>query len=248
MTELVKFQFKRALESKKIILTLGLMLLILIASYALWRVYYMPLGESRYSVLTLYLVFTQFFYLVFAYLLVSVFADDIKSGAVVLFGYMGYGCLAIVLSKIIYCLVLFIPLTDLILVVWATANGCHDLGFLGEVIALLDLCIIQVVLLASFLSLIIKKTNIATIVMYGIYLCFNVINLLFNGLTNQADSNSLSTYTIQILSGMQRSQPLWHGIEDLSNDQLFIDSILINTFWIVLMACGIWFNTRKRRK
>ncbi len=248
MSKLIKFQFMRAFESKRLILSIGLLLLTAITGFVLCEVFYSPLEDSRLGILSLFNSFTQFFYLIFAYILVSLFADDIQSGSIILFRYMGFGTSSVVLSKIIYCLVLFIPIVDLAVVIGAFIYQCNNFEFLIKVLLVLDLSIIQVLLLACFLSQLIKKTNIATIVMYGCFLCFNIVNIFAYGLTNQADSNSLTTYFVASLSDSLRNQPKWESVVDLTNDQLFFYSVLVNIFWILLLGIIVVLTTCKGGK
>ena len=235
MSSFLKFQFLRAIESKKLFLTLGLIALISIGGFAMTAAFYPDLDDWRIGTCSMFNAFTQFFYLVLAYVLISLFTDDAQSGANVLFRYMGYGGIKVVLSKMLYCLVIFLPITDLIMIVSAVAYGCDDFEYIGRLVLLLDISIIQVIMIASTISSFFKKTSTATILMYGNYLFFDIVNLLGYGVTNQADGNSMTSYYVSVVSGCPMNQPSWKAIGDYSNDQLFMFSILLNIFWILLL-------------
>ena len=114
--------------------------------------------------------------------------------------------------------------------------GVRDPDFVFKVLLVLDLGLIQVILLACVLSLFIKKTSYATIVMYGLFLCLNIINLMGCGLTNQADSNSISTRFVQVSSGIVAAlPPTWDGIVACTTEQLFHYSLLVSGTWILLL-------------
>ena len=246
MGKLVRFQFSRAIESRKLILSCMLVFVITAVGLAFCKVYYMPLADPRHGMYAMFLSFTQFFYLAFGYVLISLFCDDYQSGSIELFKYLGYSANSIIVVKIIYFLVSMIPLFDFIVLLGALVFACVDVAFVLKLIILLDLCIIQVMLIACALSVFIRKTSTATIIMYGLFLALNILNLAGFGLTNQADSNSLSSFTMSITSGIQRYQPLWHGVENLNGDQLYFYSILINVVWIIFLLALCFYKERKR--
>lgn len=248
MIRLIRFQFQRSIVSKKLVLSFVLLLLIAIAGVVLCEAFYSPLDNSRIGLLSLFNSFTQFFYLVFAFLLVSMFADDIQSGSIILLRYMGYSESAVTTSKLLFSLILFLPSVDVLVLVGALVYSCQDASFILTLITLLDLSVVQVVLTACFFSRLIKRTNIATLVMYGWFICSNILNLFLSGLINQADGNSITTYCVTIASGMGKEQPYWSHVCELANEELFFTAVICNLVWIALLLLLSYAGVIKKRK
>ena len=236
MVKYLKFHFLRAIESKKLILTIILLIVIGISGLVLHEFFFSSIENPKLAMLSMFNSYTQFFYLVLAYVIVSNFSDDIQSGAMTLFRYMGISETKVICSKLIYFVLLCLPLVDIIVLFATFMYGCDDVNFIFRALVVLDLSLVQVILLACVVSLFARKTSYATIFVYGLFLCFNVINLMGCGLTNQADSNSISTYFVQVASNQVASvPPTWDWIAECSSEQLFSYSVLVSTTWILLL-------------
>lgn len=203
MIKLLKFHMLRLLDSRKIYLILFLIIIIALSGVILNEVFYSEISNFKTVILSLYNSFTQFFFLIFSYVLVSYFADDIQRGCDVLFSYIGISSIKFIFSKMIIIFLVCCLFIDSIFAIVALIYRCNDANYLIRVIGLLDLCIAQVVALACALSVLIKNTTYASATMYGIFLVSNIVNLIGFGLGNQADGNSLSSYVVSRLSGVE---------------------------------------------
>ena len=248
MVKYLKFHFLRAIESKKLILTVGLLMIIGVAGFAMCEFFYSPVEDPMIGTLSMFNSFTQFFYLILAYVIVSNFSDDVQSGAMTLFRYMGISSVNVVVAKLIYCVLVFLPIADVFILVASAVYGCEDVEYIWKLLLILDLCIVQVILICCTVSLFVKKTSFATIVTYGLFICLNVFNAFACGLTNQADSNSLSTYYVDVISNKASQRPnSWDFIVSCNTEQLFTYTVLVSLSWIVVLLTAALVKAKRDR-
>ena len=78
--KILKFELKRMIRSRVLQLSITLLMLISVLAVILYNIYYADIDDSRYLLLSLYNSFTQFTYLVLAFVFVSVFCKDFQNG------------------------------------------------------------------------------------------------------------------------------------------------------------------------
>ena len=249
MIKLLHFEFKRFIHSKRIILIIFLLLLIGLSGVALCHAFYSPLQEPKIGLLSLFNSYTQFTFLVLAFLFARYFARDLEDGSMILFVYLGFSKNKILFAKFLLLVIVVLPVIDITMAGGYCFYGCNDIAYLGEVLLLLNLCVLSIVSCALFFSSIFKKASITAIAMYAYFLICNVLNLFCFGLANQADGNSITTYVAAKTSGIINSHPSLSQISSPFVENIDIFSVLINVLWVaIFIIATLIINSKSGRK
>lgn len=158
--------------------------------------------EPKMKILSIYNAYTQFTYLVLIYSFISTFCNDFTNGSYSFMKQIGYGLRNNLITKSLILFVVNVVIIDIIFLIMNLIFQNHDYKYLFASIATVDLCIIVTLLLAMLLSVIVKKTMMATLIAYGLYVVMNVLNFVGYGIFNPADGNSISSVCLQVLAGL----------------------------------------------
>lgn len=238
----LKIELKRMYRSKSLQLSILLLILIAFLGIILNNIFYAAENDSRLLLLSLYNSFSQFTYLVLAFVFVSVFCKDFQNGVYGWYKQMGYSFEKVAISKFLSLMITVLPILNIIFFISQVFSSNENYNFLFTSIVLVNLNIIYIIALSFFLSVIFKKVIISTMVMYGTFVLFNGLNLCFYGLFNPSDSNSISTYYLgKLINPLQSHYSL--GKAGLSDSLLCMISFILPIIWsIVLVLGGIYIK------
>lgn len=194
MGNLFKMEFKRLLRSR--VYQLCQLLLILIGGLAaiLNYVYYRGQGDSRYNLFGLYNSYTQFTYLVLGFVFISMFAKDFQNGVYSWFRQLGYDFGRIIAVKLAVLITAILPLLNLIFIVVQLFSDKLYYGYFIKCLLSVNFGVIYIMVLALTISLLFKKVIQSTLIMYGLFIVLNGLNLVLYGLVNPSDANSITSY------------------------------------------------------
>lgn len=248
LIRLIKFEFSRLVHTKKIFLIEALLAVIGVSGIVLCAVFYSQIDDTRIGVMSLFNSFTQFTFLVLAYILVQQIAQDIQDGSVILLNYLGYSQNRILLSKLIVLSIVLLPSIDFFIFVGSFYYGCNDYSFIGLTILLLDFSVLLIIACAAAISSVLKRVGTATIAMYLFYLVSNILNLFCFGLFNQADGNSISTRALQEAIGISARHPSLDKLASMGANDLALLAIVASVVWITLFVFVAFISGRNRKK
>lgn len=243
--KLLNMELKRMFRSR--IFQLSIILLILIGALAmfLYNIYYRSRNDSRYVLLSLYNSYTQFTYLVLSFVFVSTFCKDFQNGVYAWYNQLGYSFGKVCLMKFISLFLTVLPLINIVFISANFISGNKDFKYFLLCTSCVNLDVIYIIMLAFFISVIFRKVVQSTLIMYGIYVIFNGINLMCYGLINPADSNSISSYYLGKLIIAQSHYSL--NKISLSNAVLCSSSILIPIIWTAILLFAAMFIKKYRK-
>lgn len=233
----LKIEVRRVYRSHILLLSIALLILIAFLGIILNNIYYVSKGDSRFLLLSLYNSFTQFSYLILTYIFVSVFCKDFQNGVYIWYQQLGYSFKNVIISKFISLLSIILPVLTIIFVIAQIFSGNKDYKFFITSLICVNLNIIYIITLSFFLSVVFRKIIVTTLVMYGIYILGNGLNLWFYGIFNPADSNSIAAYYFaKLINTAQFHYSL--GKTNLSDSILCAGSIIVPIMWSVLLVAA----------
>lgn len=244
--KLFKLEFTRMIRSRILQLSLGLLLLIGVLGMVLYNAYYKPRNDSRYVLLSLYNSYTQFTYLVLGFVFVSTFCKDFQNGVYAWFKQIGYDFRHVCIVKLIVLLVTVLPLLNIVFIGAQLIIRNTDVGYFSLCIACVNLDVIYIVILSLFISVLFKKVIQSTLIMYGLFIVFNGMNLVLYGMINPADSNSISSYYLGKLLNSNQSHYSLTKVS-LQDSLLCLVSLLLPIIWIILLLIATVFTKRHRK-
>lgn len=245
--KILKLELKRMIRSRVLQLSITLLTLISVLGVILYNIYYADIDDSRHLLLSLYNSFTQFTYLVLAFVFVSVFCKDFQNGVYAWYEQLGVSYSKVTIAKFISILVAVFPLLNIVFIIANLLSGNHDTNYFMLTVFCVNLNIIYIIALALFLSVVFKKIIVSTLVMYGLYIFFNGLNLWLFGLFNPTDSNSLSSYYLgKLLNPSQVHYSL--NKVDISNSLLCFGAIAIPLVWIFVLIVSSTLIQKYRRR
>ncbi len=242
---MVKFELKRMIRSNVLQLSIILMVMISVLGIILHNIYYSSVGDSRYLLLSLYNSFTQFTYLVLAFVIVSVFCKDFQTGVYKWYEQLGVSFNKVTKAKFLSLLVTILPIVNIVLLTANIFSGNKDVNYFLTILGCANLNMIYIVAVAFFLSVVFRKTIVSTLVMYGVYILFNALNLWGFGLLNPTDANSISSYYLgKVLNPAQVHYSL--NKLTITDSWLCFATIVVPIIWIlVLMGSSYFVNSSK---
>ncbi len=243
--KLLNLEIKRMFRSRIIQLTIILLILIGALAMFLYNIYYSSRNDTRYVILSLYNSYTQFTYLVLSFVFVSTFCKDFQNGVYAWYNQLGYSFDKVCISKFTSLFLTVLPLMNIIFISANIISRNSDFKFFILSTICVNLDVIYIIVLAFFISVIFRKVVQSTLIMYGIYVIFNGVNLMCYGLVNPADSNSISSYYLGNLIITQSH----HSLDkiSLSNNLLCSLSISLPIIWIVVLLIATTFITKRRK-
>lgn len=194
MIMLFRLEWKRLRRSYVIPLCLLLLALIGLLGAILSCIYYSKQNDPRYLLYGLYNSYAQFTYLVLGFVLVSVYAKDYQNGVYAWYRQMNMSFKQVTTAKMTVLLTLILPFLNAIFIIVQIVSKNQDIGYFFMCLVSANFSMVYIVALAFIISILVKKVIQATLIMYGLYVLFNGLNLIGYGIINPSDSNSIVTY------------------------------------------------------
>lgn len=201
MQALFKFEWKRLNRSKATCMAIILIVLIGVLGCILNQVFYAGLEAPKECLISVFNSYTQFTYLILGFLFVQNFAKDYKQGVAGFYNQMGFGIMKQNFCKMLVLITVTIPAIDFFIIMSSIYYGNSSWKFLLLMLLIIDLSTLYIILLAMLVASFGKSVVGSVLVFYGLFIGFNVINLLGFGLSNPADGNSISTYLFSEYAG-----------------------------------------------
>lgn len=248
MKKLLTFQATRMRNNKTLFLLPLLLIIIGISGLFLANLFYGEQASAKEKLLCLYNAYSQFTFLFLVYLFVSTFTSDYKNGVYSFMNQIGFSVGRCLVSKSVIVLAVSFIVTNVFIAIANFIFGNSDVEYLILLLVTINLTLIFTILFSMMLSLIFKKTMVATLIGYGSFVILNIINLVGFGLTNPADSNSISYITLSSLAGQQTTH---YSISKLGMDfyqyryALIIVPIIV---WILILLAFVFVVLRTRSK
>lgn len=220
---MISIEYLRYIRSKKLILILIMHFGIVLLNFVLANVF--ALSTSHFLLLALYNSMVQFSFFIFPIVIISTFRDDYNLGHDLFFYQNGISKTEFFFSKL---LVLWFFVVGIALGIFFIFGVSMQINFESVIKStlILGLCLTTITFIGTIISLLAKTTISGVLIMYGVLLIGDVLNLipLFQGILLQPDKNSFSTgYVTQLLT---------NG----SPDNRFLNIDLYSNFLIVILV------------
>lgn len=174
------------------------------------------------------------------------FCKDFQTGVYAWYEQLGVSYYKVTIMKFISSMVTVLPILNIVIVIANAFIGNYDIGYFTITLFCANLNIIYIITLSLFLSIVFRKIIVSTLVMYGMYILFNGLNLWLFGLFNPTDSNSISSYYLgKLLNPSQVHYSL--NKVDISNSLLCFATIAVPLVWILLLI-GLSIYIKKHRR
>lgn len=249
MSRLFYFQYVR-LKNQKLLILLPILLLFIGGSgILLGYIYYEDMNANpQMWLLSLYNSYTQFTFLFLIYIFVSFFTNDFANGIYPYMKQIGFSIKKCIVSKaVLLFLIPFIGM-NMFFVITSLAVGNKDCYFLFLILFSVNLSLVFIVLFTLLLSLLIRKTMVATLSGYSLFVVMNIVNFFGFGLTNPADGNSISSITFQAICGMEVTH---YSLKTLDLDYNKYSLVLTagpTVIWILIIFLAIMCLLKKEDK
>lgn len=245
MKSLFNFEFIR-LKNKQLLLLMPLIFLIIgIAGMLLSNVFYKEVN-SEVKILSVLNAYNQFTFIFFSFIYIYIYSTDIKNGINIYITQIGFSLKQIVFCKTLLLYLISLVSSNITLTILFFTLGNQDTSYLFTLLLDLDLNLLFIIFFSLFLSLIFKNTMTATLICFAMFIVFNTANLLFWGLFNQADPNSISYNAILASLNQPIEQKSLASLEINLADYKYILILLPNIIWIVLLMLTNHLLLRKR--
>lgn len=196
MITLFKLEWKRLKRNFVIPLCLLLLALIGLLGAVLSHIYYSKQNDPRYLLYGLYNSYAQFTYLILGFVVISVYAKDYQNGVYAWYRQMNRSFKQVATAKTMVLLTVMLPFLNVVFIIAQIVSKNQDIGYFAMCLVSANLSMIYIVALAFIISVLVKKVIQATLIMYGLYVLFNGLNLIGYGVINPSDSNSIVTYCL----------------------------------------------------
>lgn len=248
MKNLISFQIKRMWNSKSLILLPILLIAIGLSGIFLTGVFYSNDASAKVKLLCVYNSYSQFTFLFLIYLFVSTFSSDFKNGIYSFMNQVGYSKRKCFLSKAVILLTMSTLITDIFIIFANFLFDNNDYEYLGIMLISINLTLIFTVLFAMLLSLLVRKTMPATLIGYGLFVAMDILNFVGYGLTNPADSNSISYTTLCSLAGLEVNHYTLIKLDLNFYEYRYFLIIVPIVLWIAILLTVITIIFKKRGK
>lgn len=248
MSSLLKFEFKRVIRSKVLVMTAVLCVVIGGLGIVLNQVFYGSEGVGKQCLVSVFNSYTQFTYFILGFVFVQSFTKDYVGGITCFYKQLGYSLTKQNLCKAIVMIIITVPIIDLLVVICNVLYKNSDVKFLLGIITAINLSTLYIILLALLISTIFEHTVKAVLCFYGLFVIFNVLNFFMYGMVNPADGNSIVTYCITEWSGRQMSH---HSIDKLDMDLLKFKEyicVLLPMVWCAVLSLVDMITLHKKDK
>lgn len=236
MSRLLKFEFKRVIRSKVLLMTAVLCVVIGVLGIVLNQVFFGSEEVGKQCLVGIFNSYTQFTYFILGFVFVQSFTKDYVGGITSFYKQLGYGLVKQNLCKVIVMIIITIPIIDLFVLICSVLYKNNDINFLLGIITSINLSTLYIILVALFISTIFKHTVKAVLCFYGLFLVCNLLNLFMYGLVNPIDGNGIITYCITEWSGRQ---VIHHSIDKLDIDLLKFKEyicVLLPMAWCAVLS------------
>lgn len=238
MIALFNLEWKRLRRSYVIQLCLLLLALIGLLGTVLSHIYYGEQNDPRYLLYGLYNSYAQFTYLILGFVLVSVYAKDYQNGVYVWYKQMDRSFKQVATAKTMVLLAVMLPFLNVIFVIAHIISKNRDFGYFVMCLISANFSVLYIVSVAFIISILVKKVIQATLIMYGLFVIFNGLNLIGYGVVNPSDSNSIVTYCLGKLINPYQTH---YSLDKLSLSASYMRGIVfgVPVLWIAILLV-IW--------
>lgn len=173
-----------------------LCIIIAVLGMVLNRLFYGDTADSSTKMLSIFNSYTQFSYLILGFLFVTTFTKDNVNGVTSFYKQIGFSYTKQYFGKMIVLFVCIVPVIALITIICNFIYGNSNLDYFIVLLIAIIVSQIYIMLLAILISLIFENTVKAVLLFFGLFIVFNLLNIVCFGLVNPADSNSILTYCL----------------------------------------------------
>lgn len=247
MKKLLKFESKRLCNKKTIILLPLILIAIGLAGIMLGSAYNNDFSP-KICMLNVYNAYSQFAFLFLSFIYISILAEDFSKGYYKFYKQIGFSLIECMVTKSILLYAITILITDAFMFIYSIIVNVSDFGFVGLMILSVDLGLLFILLLSNVLALIFKKTTIATVVSFVLYIAFDFTNLVAYGLTNPCDANSLACVTFGQLAGLKLTHESLSklGLNYVGNSLIYTTGPALVYILILIIIIYILIKKEKR--
>lgn len=245
MSALFRFELIR-LKNKKLLILMPLIFIVIgIAGMFLSNIFYKKV-DGQIKILSVLNAYNQFTFIFFSFIYIYIYSTDIKNGINVYVTQIGYSLKEIIFCKTVILYVISFLASNCTLIILFFSLGNTDLTYLFTMLVDLDINLFFILLFSLFLSLVFKNTMTATLICFAMFIVFNTVNLMFFGVFNQADPNSISYNAILASIGepVQQRSLSKLGINLANYKYLFL--VFPSFIWISLLAITDSLLLKKR--
>ena len=186
-------------------MTVILCVVIAVLGMALNELFYKNDNNPMGKMMSIFNAYTQFSYLILGFLFVQTFAKDYPNGVVNFYKQLGYSLTQQYICKFLVMVICTVPCIDVVVLICNFAYGNNNMKFLLIELLSLTFTLGYIILLAMFVASILKNTVKAVLVFFGLFVLFNIINIVAWGLINPADGNSIVTFCMSNWAGRKVS-------------------------------------------
>ncbi len=245
MKQLLKFELTR-LKNRKLLLLMPLVFIIIgISGMILANVFYEQV-DAKIKILNVLNAYNQFTFIFFSFVYIHIFATDFKKGISVYMAQIGYSLKTTLITKSIVLYLISVISSNITMIVLFYALGNSDFSYLFTLLFTFDINLIFIVLFSLLLSLLLKNSMTATLICFAMFIVFNTANLMFYGVFNQADPNSISYNAILKSIGEKVTHRTLSGISLDLVQYKYLCILLPNILWVTLLSSFILILIKKR--
>ena len=192
-------------------------------------------GEG--ALMSFYNAFAQFTFLVLGVFYAYTFAKDFGRGTYTYYEQVGFGLSCVIGARAAVLMAMSALPIVLIYVVFVVFGGGGSIPLVLFVIMSVMLMVVFVLLLSALLAILFKEPLFAVLAIITLFLSFSLVNYFFYGLTNQADTSSLTSFVVGRMVGLQSAD-----YQSLSSLKIDWDvwgmpvSLLLSVTWILLVG------------
>lgn len=249
MLKLFKFEYLRLKNNRTLFLLPILLIIVGFSGILLTQIYSSANTSSHLTLFNIYNAYAQFVFLFISFIYIYTFSEDFAKGSYAFYRQIGYSLRKCLFVKVV---LLYIP-TALVVTLFIGLSALkfqiHDFSKVMIAIVTINFGLLFCIVFSLFLSVIFKKTMFASVTNFIIYIACNILNLVFLGLTNPLDGNSLSTGMIKYLflgNISNQSVVKTHWIFETWN---FLFAIVPSIVYILLFGSVIYiYSGRKNYK
>ena len=199
MSNLFRFEFLRLKNNRLLFLLPALLIVVGFSGILLTQIYANGSLSSHLTLFNIYNAYAQFVFLFVSFVYIYSFSEDFSRGSYAFYRQIGFSLRKCLFVKLV---LLYLPsglITSVFIVLSALKFRIHEFSKVLLAVLSINLGLIFCIVFSLFLSVIIKKTMIAVVSNFIIYIACNILNLVSVGLMNPLDGNSLSTSMIKYL-------------------------------------------------
>jgi hypothetical protein len=205
-------------------------------------------SDSRIIMFNIYNAYAQFTFLFVSFIYIYYFSEDFNKGGYAFYKQIGYSLKACFKIKSFILFLISAITVDIFLILAALFLKIGDLVFISTTIISMTICLLYNIVFSAFLSFIFKKTMVATVINFAIYIISNVLNLITFGLINPMDGNSLNTVIIKYLASNTVTHKTLSKFSDKFHPWEFPLSTVIPFIYTIVFIVILYLLTKEKKR